>query len=269
LMTYPWDLLYANAKQIAVDYDALGCTGEKAGMIYEGVHMVNPGRVTVGPGAVIKPGVVIDAEKGPVWIDAEAVIYPQAVLEGPCYVGRGTWISMGAKIYEGVSIAAWCKIGGEVEECVIHACTNKRHDGFLGHSVLGEWVNIGADTNTSNLKNNYSDVSCVIQGKTVSSGRMFMGATIGDHSKLGINTMLNTGVVIGFSANVFGSDFPPKSIPSYVWGGAAGFAEYTIEKAIENAVKCVRRKEMVISPSEQQVFRDIFDMTRSEREPVV
>ncbi|MBD3265073.1 hypothetical protein GF373_00255 [bacterium] len=265
-INYPWDLVFSNAHQIEEDYRQLGCNAAKEGEMHEGIHILAPERVTIAPGARVKPGVVIDAEKGPVFIDAEADIYPQAVIEGPAYIGKQSWVMISAKIYEGTSIGEQCKIGGEVEECVIHSYTNKRHDGFLGHACLGEWVNLGADTNNSDLKNNYSNVKCFINGELISTESMFMGLVMGDHSKTGINTMLNTGTVAGFSCNIYGSNFPPKYLPSFAWGGSEGFVNYDLTKAIENARKCVHRKEMDISESEETVFRAIFEATQPERD---
>ncbi|MDX9754871.1 MAG: putative sugar nucleotidyl transferase [bacterium] len=266
VITYVWDLVYANPAQIGADCAFLGCHGAKEGLVDPGVYFLSPENITLAPGARLKPGVVIDAEKGPVFIDEGAQIYPHAVIEGPCYVGKQSWVMVSAKIYEGVSIGECCKIGGEVEESIIHSFSNKRHDGFLGHSYLGQWVNLGADTNNSNLKNNYGTVDCYVNGEPVSTGRMFMGLTVGDHSKAGINTMFNTGTVMGFSCNIFGTNFPPKYIPSFAWGGEEGFVDYRFSRALVSARRCLARRQLEINETEAAVFQHIFEMTVSERE---
>jgi UDP-N-acetylglucosamine diphosphorylase/glucosamine-1-phosphate N-acetyltransferase len=176
-------------------------------------------------------------------------------------------IKVGAKIYENTSIGPVCKVGGEVEGSVIHSFSNKQHDGFLGHAYLGMWVNLGADTNNSDLKNNYGSVKLVIDGETVDSGSTFMGLVMGDHSKSAINSMFNTGTVVGVSSNVFGSGFPPKSVPSFTWGGAEGLKTYELERALEVARRVMGRRKMVLSPAEEKVLRVVFDLTKKERGP--
>ena len=182
------------------------------------------------------------------------------------FVGEGSSIKAGAKIYENTSIGEICKVGGEVEASIIHSCANKQHDGFLGHSYLGMWVNLGADTNNSDLKNNYGNVKVVINGSSVDSGSQFVGLTMGDHSKSGINTMFNTGTVVGVSCNVFGADFPPKYIPSFCWGGAKGLDVYDLAKSVEVARSVQARRKHTMSDSEAEVLRVVFEATKRERE---
>jgi len=158
-----------------------------------------------------------------------------------------------------------CKVGGEVEGSIIHAYSNKQHDGFLGHAYLAMWVNLGADTNNSDLKNNYGSVRVYINGKEVDSGSMFVGLTMGDHSKSGINTMFNTGTVVGVSSNVFGAGFPPKYVPSFSWGGAEGMVTYDIDKGLEVAKRVMGRRKMQLSQAEEKVLREVFAMTKQER----
>jgi UDP-N-acetylglucosamine diphosphorylase/glucosamine-1-phosphate N-acetyltransferase len=162
-----------------------------------------------------------------------------------------------------------CKVGGEVEESVIHSYSNKQHDGFLGHAYLGMWVNLGADTNNSDLKNNYGNVKVVINGRLVDSGSMFVGLTMGDHSKSGINTMFNTGTVVGVSSNVFGAGFPPKFVPSFSWGGSDGQETYELEKSLAVARRVMARRKVTLSAAEESLFRTVFELTRWEREPAV
>jgi len=262
---YPWDLVHENARQIREDYSALGYNGAKDGQVYSGVHLLEPGQITIAAGAKIKPGVVMDAEEGPIFIDEGAKIFPNAVIEGPCYIGKKSLIKIGAKIYEGTSIGEVCKVGGEVEECIIYSHSNKQHEGFLGHAYLGQWVNLGADTNNSDLKNDYGTVRCFIYGKPVETGLQFVGSTIGDHTKTGINTMLNTGTVVGICCNVFGSGYLPKYIPSFSWGGPEGIVEYRFEKCMEVARRVMERRKIHLSEVEEKVYRFVFDMVADFR----
>jgi len=160
-----------------------------------------------------------------------------------------------------------CKVGGEVEASIIHAYSNKQHEGFIGHSYLGTWVNIGADTNNSDLKNDYGNVKVYIDGELIDSGSMFVGLTMGDHSKSGINLMFNTGTVVGVSCNIYGAGLPPKFIPSFSWGGAEdGFVTYRIDKAIEVAKRVMARRKVQFTEIDEKLFRKIFELTQDERE---
>ena len=180
-------------------------------------------------------------------------------------MGNGSSIKIGAKIYEGTSIGEFCKVGGEVEESIIHSHSNKQHDGFLGHAYLGQWVNLGADTNNSDLKNNYGNVKVHVNGDLVDSGSMFVGLFMGDHSKAGINTMFNTGTSVGTMCNVFGSGFPPKYIPSFSWGGAEKMVEHDLSKAVETARQVMARRKKKLTAEHEKVFRYLFERTRERR----
>jgi UDP-N-acetylglucosamine diphosphorylase / glucose-1-phosphate thymidylyltransferase / UDP-N-acetylgalactosamine diphosphorylase / glucosamine-1-phosphate N-acetyltransferase / galactosamine-1-phosphate N-acetyltransferase len=266
-VAYPWDLVHANGEQIVADVAALTAGGGQKikGKVYAGVQMLAPENIYIEEGASVKPGVVLDAEGGPIFIGKKAKIFPNAVIEGPAFIGEGSMIKIGAKIYENTSIGEVCKVGGEVEGSIIHAYSNKQHDGFLGHAYLAMWVNLGADTNNSDLKNNYGSVRVYINGKEVDSGSMFVGLTMGDHSKSGINTMFNTGTVVGVSSNVFGAGFPPKYVPSFSWGGAEGMVTYDIDKGLEVAKRVMERRKMQLSQAEEKVLREVFAMTKQER----
>ncbi len=269
MVSYPWDLVNFNGPEITADF-ALMAPEKSArlrGNVYEGAHLVNPGNIVIGEGAKVKPGVVLDGESGPIWIGENVTVFPNAVIEGPAFVGDRSMIKVGAKIYENTSIGPVCKVGGEVEGAIIHSYSNKQHDGFLGHAYLGMWVNLGADTNNSDLKNNYGNVKLVIDGETVDSGSMFMGLVMGDHSKSSINSMFNTGTVVGVSSNVFGSGFPPKSVPSFAWGGAEGITTYDLERALSVARRVMGRRKMALSAAGEKVLRDVFDLTGKERGP--
>lgn len=265
---YPWNLISNNGEQLISDFNLLTSKVDGSnikGKVYAGVHLLNEDKIFIDEGAKVKPGVVLDAESGPIYIGKDAKIFPNAVIEGPAFVGNKSAIKIGAKIYENTSIGEVCKVGGEVEESIIHSYSNKQHDGFLGHAYLGMWVNLGADTNNSDLKNNYGSVKVVINGEQVDSGSMFVGLTMGDHSKAAINTMFNTGTVVGVSSNVFGAGFPQKYIPSFAWGGSDSMTSYNIEKAIDVARKVMARRNIKLTDVEEKIFSYIFDTTKEER----
>ena len=265
---YPWDLISNNGDQIISDFNLLTSKidGSKIkGKVYSGAHLINEDKIFIDEGAKVKPGVVLDAESGPIYIGKDAKIFPNAVIEGPAFIGSKTAIKIGAKIYENTSIGEVCKVGGEVEESIIHSYSNKQHDGFLGHAYLGMWVNLGADTNNSDLKNNYGSVKVVINGEQVDSGSMFVGLTMGDHSKAAINTMFNTGTVVGVSSNIFGAGFPKKYVPSFAWGGSDSTTSYDVEKALDVARKVMARRNIKLTDVEERIFRYIFDLTSEER----
>ncbi|MBX7152288.1 GlmU family protein [bacterium] len=260
---YPWDLIQHNAEALKDDFEF---TAKKIdGRVYEGVHLVESEKISIGNNSKIKPGVVLDAEHGPIIIGENVTIMSNAVIEGPCYVGNNSIIKAGAKIYEGTSIGPTCKVGGEIEASIMHGYSNKQHDGFLGHSYIAEWCNLGADTNTSDLKNNYSSIKVIINGETYDSGLLFIGLIMGDHSKSGINTMFNTGTVVGVSSNIFGAGFPPKYIPSFSWADGTDIKTYRIDKALDVARTVMDRRKITLTPAYQALLQYIFEMTTHER----
>ena len=267
LVDYPWDLVNNNGQEIVSDF--VSVTGDTnvliRGMVYEGAHLMNRENIVIGEGSKIKPGVVLDAENGPIYIGNNVTVFPNAVIEGPAFVGDRSLIKIGAKIYENTSIGEVCKVGGEVEQSIIHSYSNKQHDGFLGHAYLGQWVNLGADTNNSDLKNNYGTVKLVLDGEEIDSGSIFVGLIMGDHSKSSINTMFNTGTVVGVSSNIFGSGFPPKFVPSFVWGGTNGRETYDVERALGVARRVMGRRKLELSNAEESVLRSVFDLTSKDR----
>ncbi len=267
MIRYPWDLVGNNGAQLRADFGALtaGMSEKITGKVYDGVYLLNRDAICIEAGAKVKPGVVLDAEEGPIYIAKNAKIFPNATIEGPAYIGEGSMIKIGAKIYEDTSIGPVCKVGGEVEASIIHGYSNKQHDGFLGHAYLGKWVNLGADTNNSDLKNNYSSVRVYINGAEVDSGSTFVGLTMGDHSKSAINTMFNTGTVVGVSSNIFGAGFPPKYVPSFAWGGGESFTTYDMNRSLEVARRVMGRRKVVMSAAEESVYRKVFELTHEER----
>jgi UDP-N-acetylglucosamine diphosphorylase/glucosamine-1-phosphate N-acetyltransferase len=221
--------------------------------------------ITMGKGTEIGPGAIIDAAAGPVYIGRNVRIMPGAVLEGPCAVGDNSVVRIHAKIYAGTSIGPFCKVGGEIEGSVLHSHANKQHDGFLGDSYLGMWVNLGAGTTNSNLKNTYGTIRMDVNGTSVDTGRMFVGMFAGDHARAGINSTINTGTIIGPSANIFGGGLPPKFVPSFAWGGAAGFVTYDPDKALAVAATVMGRRNVACTPAYQALFRHVFALTEHER----
>lgn len=270
-VNYLWDLINYNNGELKSEFVYHSSRKKKKnqkkiiGEIYDGVHLVGKKEIIIEKGAVVKPGVVLDASNGPIYIDKNVEIFPNAVIEGPVYIGESSKIKSAATIYEDTSIGKVCKIGGEVETSIIMPYTNKQHSGFLGHAYLGSWINLGADTNNSDLKNNYSTVKMYVNGKMVDSDSQFMGLVMGDHSKSAINTMFNTGTVVGFSCNIFGSGFPDKYIPSFIWGGAESIKTYEVNKSIETARKVMARRNIKMSDTDEKLFQRIFELTDFER----
>jgi UDP-N-acetylglucosamine diphosphorylase/glucosamine-1-phosphate N-acetyltransferase len=190
-----------------------------------------------------------------------------SLIRGPFALGENATIKMGAKIYGDTTVGPQCKVGGEVSNSIFYKNSNKGHDGFLGNSVIGEWCNLGADTNSSNLKNNYANVKLWDYSKQrfLDTGLQFCGLIMGDHSKCGINTMFNTGTVVGVSANIFGGNFPRNFIPSFTWGGSSGFATYQTNKAFQTAKKVMERRNEELTEQEQKILLSIFENTSEYR----
>ena len=268
---YLWDLVYLNGEELKKDIAFLSGKNNLKGTNakdkkYDGVNFVNPEQVFISENVDIKPGVVLDTSKGPIYLDKNVVILPNAVIEGPVYIGESSKVKSCATIYENVSVGKLCKVGGEIEDSIIMSYSNKQHSGFLGHSYLGSWVNIGADTNCSDLQNNYGTIKVQVNGRHIDTGRQFVGLIMGDHSKTAINTMFNTGTVVGFSCNVYGEGFPPKYTTSFGWGGSSSVREYKLAKAIETAKAVFKRREKVFSEEEENIFNTIFNLTNADRE---
>ncbi len=254
---YPWELVRLTAEEIKADAAVSGRLGTMEGEVHPSVQLVEPARISIGEGSTLGPGVVVDASSGPVIVDASVEVMANAVILGPAFVGAGSCIKVGARIYAGTSIGEMCKVGGEVEGSVFHSFTNKQHEGFLGHAYLGSWVNIGAATDNSDLKNNYSAVRVELNGEIIDTGSTFVGATMGDHTKTAIGTKLNTGTMIGVFCNVLSNGFAPKSIRSFSWGTGDGFVEHDIERAIATARLVMARRNVDLTKAEETVIREV------------
>lgn len=226
---------------------------------FSGVYFRNPKQIYIADSAEIMPGCVFDATKGPIILDENSTIMPQSTIIGPAYVGKNSTIKIGAKIYQNTVIGDLCKIGGEVENSIIQDFSNKQHEGFLGHSFLGEWINIGADTNTSDLKNTYSNIKIRIERNEIDTGRIFLGVLMGDHTKTGINTMLTTGTVTGICGILVREWFLPNFIPSFSWGGGKDSPIYKVEKALQTARVVMKRRNRELLAEEEELIRLEYD----------
>lgn len=260
LWSYLWELMHQNGDWIRFDYEHIFYDEENYIESEPGVTLLNPYDIWIGEGSTLKPGVVVDASEGPVVIDENVTIMANSVIIGPVYIGKNSVIKALAKIYPNTSIGPRCKIGGEVEDTIIQGYSNKQHDGFLGHSYIGEWVNIGADSNNSDLKNTYKSVSVHYypEGKKIDTNSTFVGTFIGDHSKIGINCSINTGTMIGFGVNVYGAPLINGFIPDFSWGQADQIQMYRIEELIETSKIVKKRRETDMSQEEIEIIKDIY-----------
>ncbi len=268
LICYPWDLVHANADMLHHGWQNAGQPADLAGRICEGVHILNRQAVRIGEGSILKPGVVLDAENGPIVIGSNVTISPNTSIEGPCYIGDGSIIQPGASLRDAVSIGPRCKVGGELESSIIHGFSNKQHDGFLGHAYVAEWVNLAADTVNSDLKNTYGPVRVPINGTEVDSGQMFVGLTIGDHSKTGIGQMFPTGAVVGFGCNIATCEFAPKFVPSFTWLTGQGAAAYAVDRCLEIARRVVARRQKTLTPAEEAWFLQLPTYAKQSERPL-
>ena len=257
-----YDIFSKNADAIREDFDLL-TEGRKSQPIPKSVNVIDKENIFIAEGAKLE-FVTLNATNGPIYIGKDTEIMEGSVIRGPFALCEGAIVKMAAKIYGATTIGPYSKIGGEVNNAVLFAYSNKGHDGFLGNSVLGEWCNIGADTNTSNLKNNYEEVK-LWNYETESfekTGLQFCGLIMGDHSKCGINTMFNTGTVIGVSSNIFGAGFPRNFVPSFSWGGAGGFTVYMTRKAFETARLVMNRRNIDFDEKEAAILQHVFEETK-------
>jgi len=234
--------------------------------VHDGVTGVHADRIHLGAGATVKAGAILNAEEGPIYIGPEATVHERAVVRGPCVIGPKTHVKIGANV-DGTATGTWCKIAGEVHDTIFQGFSNKSHPGFLGHAVLGCWCNLGADTNNSNLKNDYGEVSAYApaEERFVNTGRQFAGLFMGDHSKCGINTMFNTGTVVGTYCNLFGGDFPPRYVPPFSWGGASGLTTYRLDKVCEVAERVMARRDTQFTDEDRSLLTTLFQRTQDER----
>lgn len=271
IWNYTWELILENPDQLTEDFRAAGMSGIEGTVEQPNAIRGSKKDVFIAPGVVVHPMVVLDAEHGPIYIDEGAEIHPFSRIEGPCYVGKNS-ILLGAKCREGNSIGPMCRIGGEVEESIVHGYSNKYHDGFLGHAYVGEWVNLGALTTNSDLKNDYSDVSVVLDGRrAIPTGSRKVGSLIGDHTKTSIGTLFNTGAYVGSMALIAGTGKPlPKFIPSFAW-----FLEGVVTKGFgkrklyDTARIAMGRRGREWTEEQEAMWEAVFDLTAPARNDAI
>jgi len=266
LVKYPWDLMRYHRLELERDLERLRRLKPWVRPGGEGVYVVGDrGDVMVSGSAKIYPCVVLDSTGGPIIIDDDAVIFPHSYIAGPCYVGRESWI-VGGRITSS-SIGPVCRVGGEIEEAIFQGFSNKYHVGFVGHSYIGEWVNLGALTTTSDLKNDYGPVRAPAAGKLVDTGMIKLGAFIGDHTKTGIGSLLSTGSMIGIMCNLVTSGEPyPKYVPPFTWYVKGRVWDWVgVDRMIEAAERMMARRGYGMSEAEKKLYRELYEETMDER----
>ena len=274
LLSHVWDIFSKNGEEINNDFNRMFPAKElkwegdleKLDQIKESNIKIGDNPIYIGDGAKLNQS-ILNTTEGPIYIGKNAEIMEGSLVRGPFAMCNNSVLKMGSKIYSNTTLGPYCKVGGEVNNVVFMGYSNKGHDGFLGNSVIGEWCNLGADSNNSNLKNNYSEVKLWNYRieRFVNTGLQFCGLIMGDHSKCGINSMFNTGTVVGVSANIFGAGFPRNFIPSFSWGGASGFTTFKTEKAFEVAEIVMQRRNKTFNDVEKEILRHVFEITKIYR----
>ena len=264
LITRPWDIWSKNASELNLDFELL--TKDRFSAPIDATNTVIGDKVFLEEGAKATAS-ILNATSGPIYLAKNAEIMEGCIVRGGLALGESSALKMGAKIYGATTLGPHCKVGGEVNNSVIIGYSNKGHDGFLGNSALGEWCNLGADTNNSNLKNNYDEVKAwsYVDGRFAKTGQQFCGLIMGDHSKSGINTMFNTGTVVGVSANVYGAGFPRNFIASFTWGGPQGTMEYRIDKALDTADRMMKRRGLEVDEVEKAILEQVYALSAEYR----
>ncbi|MFO7934546.1 MAG: GlmU family protein [Bacteroidales bacterium] len=253
-----WKIFILNGQEIRADFERI-TRNRKSEPLSATVRITGPGSIFTEPG-FRGEDITLNPSGGPIYLGKESEIMEGSMIRGPFALCEASTVKMGAKIYGPTTIGPGSKVGGEINNSVIHSHSNKAHDGFLGNSAIGQWCNLGADTNNSNLKNNYSEVRLWNYPKKrfVRTGLQFCGLFMGDHTRCGINTMFNTGTVVGFSSNLFGAGFPRNFIPSFSLGGADGFTTYPLEKAMEAAGRVMQRRGIRLTDADRSIFEYIY-----------
>ncbi len=266
LIRNTWQLFLSNGDQIKADYPRVINGRESHPLTDPHTIVYNQENLFIEEGVRIKAA-IINAENGPVYLGPNSEIQEGTIIQGPFALGNYSQLRLGGKMRPNTTIGPYCKIGGEVGNVIFQSNSNKAHEGFLGNSVIGSWCNLGADTNNSNLKNNYSNVRSwsYLENAFVDTGLQFCGLIMGDHSKSSINTMFNTGTVVGVCANIHGVGFPAKFTPSFIWGGAGSTTEYDFEKACETIAKVMERRSLSFSEVERSILEHIYQQTAENR----
>ncbi len=260
-LAYPWDLFLFLRATIEYDFD-LVTHGRSSQSIPSNNQVISSDAIFLEEGAQVTCA-VLNAQSGPIYIGKDAQVMEGSIIRGPVTIGEGSIVKMGSKIYGPTAIGPNCRVGGELKEVVMLGYSNKAHDGFLGNSIIGEWCNLGAGTTVSNLKNNYSNVRMWDHSTQDmrDTGLQFLGMVMGDHSKAGIQSMFNTGTLVGVACNIFGDGFPPKFIPSFSWGGASGLVTHRLEEAMETANRVMARRHITFSETDEKIFRNVYNLS--------
>lgn len=255
-----WNIFQKNAAAIEADFKLI-TTGRATQPLSSTVTVIGDRSLVFLEEGAMAEACILNTTGGPIYLGKDAEIMEGSLIRGPLALCEHSVIKLGTKIYGATTIGPYSKVGGEISNSVIFGYSNKGHDGFLGNSILGEWCNLGADTNNSNLKNNYGNVKLFnyLQNKQIDTGLQFCGLIMGDHSKSGINTMFNTGTVAGIASNIYGGGFPPTHIPSFSWGGSEGFETYRLEKVFETAEKVFERRGLVFDDTEKEILQAVFN----------
>ncbi|RNL74428.1 glucose-1-phosphate thymidylyltransferase [Sinomicrobium pectinilyticum] len=260
-----WDIFSRNGEALLADFRLL-TKGRKSMPVPDGVQVIAPENIFIEEGAKLY-FTTLNASDGPIYIGKNTLVMEGCHIRGGFALCEGSIVKMGAKIYGATTVGPYCKVGGEINNSVLFSYSNKGHEGFLGNAVLGEWCNIGADSNNSNMKNNYDEVKLwsYEEEEFRKTGLQFCGLMMGDHSKCGINTMFNTGTVVGVNTNIYGSGLPRNFIPDFSWGGASGFSVYVLSKAIASAQKASARRNATFTEEDAKILEYVFEATRKWR----
>ena len=265
MIQYPWNLIHINKEQITSDFKTYVKDGSDLENKYKGVHFIMDSQIYIGKNTTIKPGSVLDAENGPIYIGDNVKVSPNSVIEGPAFIDDDVVIKALSRINAGSNIGRVCKVGGEISNTIIQNYTNKQHDGFLGDSYIGAWVNLGAGTVNSNLTNLYGPIKVQQFDKIIDTGQTFLGMIVGDHTKTAINTKITTGTIIGFACNILLTTTPPKFTPSFSWYSDNVTRAYDITRELQVAKRMMARRNKKMTRNGEKVFKTIFALTETER----
>lgn len=256
-----WDLFQLNSREISSDINRFGIPGGNKQEVTPNAVLKHPDQIYISEGVTIEPGAILIAEDGPIYLGPGSTVSAGAILRGPVAVCEDSIVKMGARIYDATTIGPVCKAAGEISNSIFHSYSNKGHEGYVGNSLFGQWCNLGADTNTSNLKNNYSTVRVTdwTSRQEVETGQQFIGTIMGDHSKTAINVQLNTGTICGVSCNIFTTDFPPKFISSFTWVGTNVLQPYKFDKAVETMEAVMKRRDVEMTEPYRDMMKKLSD----------
>lgn len=258
LLEHTWELILANPAELLADAQTFYSSKSSGAEVHSSARLLNKENIRLGRGCQISAGVVLDARRGPIVIDEGALIEHNAVVFGPAYLGRESSLKATTTVYGGTTIGPGCRIGGEINQSIIIGFSNKAHYGYLGHSYLGSWCNLGAGTTNSNLKNNYSPVKIWENGQLVQSGQQFLGLIMGDYTKAAIGTMFNTGTVVGIACNIFGTAAPPKYWPNFSWGDPGKSLRYKLADVFKTNQIMMARRHRILSAAQKKLLQHLY-----------